>query len=65
MNEVMKVLTIFATILIPMTVGSGIYGMNFQNMPELAWPLGYPIALSLMVLIAIIMSLYFWKKGWF
>lgn len=61
----MKVLTIIATILIPMTVVSGIYGMNFQNMPELAWPLGYPMALLLMVMIAIIMSIYFWKKDWF
>ncbi|MFX1505441.1 MAG: magnesium/cobalt transporter CorA [Promethearchaeota archaeon] len=64
MNEVMKVLTIIATIVIPMTVISGIYGMNFQVMPELAWPVGYPIALSLMLLVAIIMLSYFWKKGW-
>ncbi len=64
MNEVMKVLTIIATIVIPMTVVSGIYGMNFQLMPELAWPIGYPMALSLMLLVAIIMLSYFWKKGW-
>ncbi|MFX0183543.1 MAG: magnesium/cobalt transporter CorA [Candidatus Hodarchaeota archaeon] len=64
MNEVMKVLTIIATIVIPMTVISGIYGMNFQFMPELAWPIGYPIALSLMLMVAIIMLSYFWKKGW-
>ncbi|MFW9905815.1 MAG: magnesium/cobalt transporter CorA [Candidatus Thorarchaeota archaeon] len=64
MNEVMKVLTIIATILIPMTVISGIYGMNFQNMPELAWPLGYPIALTLMLMIAAILVIYFWRKGW-
>ena len=64
MNEVMKVLTIIATIVIPMTVISGVYGMNFQLMPELSWPIGYPIALSLMLLIAIIMITYFWKRGW-
>ncbi|MHA2227360.1 MAG: magnesium/cobalt transporter CorA [Candidatus Hodarchaeales archaeon] len=64
MNEVMKVLTIIATIVIPMTVISGIYGMNFQLMPELAWPIGYPMALSLMLLVAIIMLSYFWKKKW-
>ncbi|UCG03968.1 MAG: magnesium/cobalt transporter CorA [Candidatus Heimdallarchaeota archaeon] len=64
MNEVMKVLTIIATIVIPMTVVSGIYGMNFQLMPELTWPIGYPMALSLMLLVAIIMLSYFWKKGW-
>ncbi len=65
MNEVMKVLTIIATIVIPMTVISGIYGMNFQFMPELSWPLGYPFALSLMILVAIIMITYFWRKKWF
>ncbi|MFX0122388.1 MAG: magnesium/cobalt transporter CorA [Candidatus Hodarchaeota archaeon] len=64
MNEVMKVLTIIATIVIPMTVISGIYGMNFQSMPELTWPIGYPMALSLMLLVALIMISYFWKKGW-
>jgi magnesium transporter len=64
MNEVMKVLTIIATILIPMTVVSGIYGMNFQNIPELSWPLGYPMALMLMFMIAVIMVTYFWRKGW-
>ncbi|MFX1247605.1 MAG: magnesium/cobalt transporter CorA [Promethearchaeota archaeon] len=64
MNEVMKVLTIIATIVIPMTVISGIYGMNFHLMPELAWSFGYPMALSLMLLVAIIMLSYFWKKGW-
>ena len=64
MNEVMKVLTIIATIVIPMTVISGIYGMNFQSMPELAWPFGYPMALLLMLSVAIIMISYFWRKGW-
>jgi magnesium transporter len=64
MNEVMKVLTIIATIVIPMTVISGIYGMNFQSMPELAWSFGYPMALLLMLSVAIIMISYFWKKGW-
>ena len=64
MNEVMKVLTIIATIVIPMTVISGIYGMNFQLIPELSWPIGYPMALSLMLFIAIIMITYFWKRGW-
>ncbi len=64
MNEVMKVLTIIATIVIPMTVISGIYGMNFQFMPELIWPFGYPMALFLMLLVALIMLSYFWRKGW-
>jgi magnesium transporter len=64
MNEIMKVLTIMATIMIPMTVISGIYGMNFQNIPELSWVLGYPMALFMMLLVAIIMITYFWKKKW-
>ncbi|MFX1282680.1 MAG: magnesium/cobalt transporter CorA [Promethearchaeota archaeon] len=64
MNEVMKVLTVIATIVIPMTVISGIYGMNFQSMPELTWPIGYPMALFFMLMVAIVMLTYFWKKGW-
>lgn len=64
MNQIMKVLTIVSTIVIPMTVISGIYGMNFQYMPELHWILGYPMALVFMGLIAIIMISYFWKKDW-
>ncbi|MFX1250554.1 MAG: magnesium/cobalt transporter CorA [Promethearchaeota archaeon] len=64
MNEVMKVLTIIATITIPLTVISGIYGMNFQFMPERDWIFGYPFALSLMGLVVIIMLVYFWRKKW-
>ena len=64
MNEVMKVLTIIATIFIPMTFIAGVYGMNFQNMPELAWPNGYYLALSVMAAIGLIMVGYFRRKGW-
>jgi len=64
MNEVMKVLTVISTIVIPMTVISGIYGMNFASMPELSWPLGYPMALFFMLVIAIVMITYFWRKNW-
>lgn len=64
MNEVMKVLTIISTIVIPMTVISGIYGMNFASMPELSWPLGYPMALFFMLIIAIVMITFFWRKNW-
>ena len=46
MNEVMKVLTIIATIFIPITFIAGVYGMNFENMPELKWGASYPIALA-------------------
>jgi len=71
MNEVMKVLTIFAAIFIPLTFIAGIYGMNFNtdkspfNMPELNWYLGYPIALGIMVLTGIGMLIYFKRKKWF
>lgn len=70
MNEVMKVLTIFASIFIPLTFIAGIYGMNFNpnispyNMPELNWFLGYPFALTIMVIMSAIMILYFKRKKW-
>lgn len=71
MNEVMKVLTIIATIFIPLTFIAGIYGMNFNpdsspwNMPELNWYYGYPASLAFMVVLSLIMIYYFRRKGWF
>jgi magnesium transporter len=64
MNEVMKVLTIIATIFIPITFVAGIYGMNFENMPELSWPWGYFGALGVMGLIGGVMVIYFRRKHW-
>lgn len=64
MNEVMKVLTIIATIFIPITFVAGIYGMNFKYMPELEWPWGYGVAWLIMVAIAISMICYFKRKLW-
>ncbi len=64
MNEVMKVLTIIATIFIPLTFIAGIYGMNFTNMPELEWRNGYFIVLGGMFLIFLGMLVYFKKKKW-
>lgn len=64
MNEVMKVLTIIATIFIPLTFIAGIYGMNFQNMPELGWRWGYFAVLIVMVSIGISMLAYFKRKKW-
>jgi len=64
MNEVMKVLTIIATIFIPLTFIAGIYGMNFEYMPELGWRLGYPGALGIMAVIVVIMLMYFHRKEW-
>lgn len=64
MNEVMKVLTIFAAIFIPLTFAAGIYGMNFDYMPELHWRWGYFAALGVMASVAIIMIVYFKKRRW-
>lgn len=65
MNEVMKTLTIIATIFIPLTFLAGIYGMNFVHMPELAWPWAYPTLLGLMGAIVVAMIAIFRKKRWF
>lgn len=64
MNEVMKVLTIMASIFIPLTFIAGIYGMNFDRMPELHWQYGYYAALGLMLIIFIGMLIFFKRKGW-
>ena len=63
-NETMKVLTIFSAIMLPLTLIAGIYGMNFEHMPELHWIHGYAYALALMIGIAVMMVGYFWLKGW-
>ena len=63
-NEVMRVLTLVATIFIPLTFIVGIYGMNFEDMPELSEPLGYPTVWVVMVGTAVGLTLYFRRKGW-
>ncbi len=69
-NEIMKVLTIMATIFIPLGFIAGVYGMNFDpgaspwNMPELKWIYGYPFALGLMALVAVGLLIFFWYRGW-
>lgn len=71
MNEVMKTLTVIATIFIPLTFIAGVYGMNFDlsaspwNMPELHWWFGYPAVLFIMGAIAVLMLFYFRRKSWF
>jgi magnesium transporter len=65
MNEVMKVLTIMASIFIPLTFIAGVYGMNFRFMPELEWKYGYFLSLGLMLLVFVSLLLYFKKKKWF
>ena len=64
MNDIMKVLTIIATIFIPLTFVAGVYGMNFDYMPELRWHWGYPVVMLSMALIGISMFLYFKKRRW-
>ncbi|MBS0349572.1 MAG: magnesium/cobalt transporter CorA [Proteobacteria bacterium] len=64
MNEIMKVLTIIATIFMPITFISSIYGMNFHYMPELSWRWAYPAVLGLMVVIVLWMLQYYRRKKW-
>lgn len=69
LNEVMKLLTIIATIFIPLSFLTGLWGMNFDraspfNMPELGWRFGYPLALIVMIAIGAGLAWYFWRKGW-
>ena len=64
MNEVMKVLTIIATIFIPLTFVAGLYGMNFEFMPELKWHWGYFAALLVMAAVAVFMVFFFRRKRW-
>ncbi len=63
-NDVMRVLTVMASIFIPLTFLAGIYGMNFENMPELHVRWSYPVLLAVMVAIAAGMLAYFYRKGW-
>jgi magnesium transporter len=64
MNEIMKVLTIIATIFIPITFIVGVYGMNFTNMPEITWPWGYPMVWLVIIVIVVGLLLFFKKKKW-
>lgn len=64
LSEIMKVLTIIATIFIPLTFLSGWYGMNFKHMPELDWVWGYPMIIAVAVSVVIGMLLFFRRKGW-
>jgi magnesium transporter len=64
MNEIMKVLTIIATIFIPITFIAGVYGMNFKNMPELEWPWGYGLVWCVMIAVVIALVIFFKRKKW-
>jgi len=64
MNAVMKVLTIIATIFMPLTFLAGVYGMNFKYLPELEWRLGYPVFWIVILIITVTMLIFFKKKDW-
>lgn len=64
LNQVMKVLTIIATIFMPLTFMAGVYGMNFKHMPELEWRWGYPLVLLIMLSVGGLMLTYFRRKKW-
>ena len=64
LNEIMKVLTIFSTIFIPLTFFAGVYGMNFKNLPELGWQYGYFLFWGVMIVIILVMLAWFRRKKW-
>jgi magnesium transporter len=63
-NDIIKIFSVAAVVFLPPTLVASIYGMNFHHMPELGWMFGYPFALLLMVLCAVLPYLYFKRKGW-
>ena len=64
LNQVMKVLTMISTVVLPMTLVAGIYGMNFKHMPELDWEWGYPLAIGIMLTMALGSLAFFRWRGW-
>ena len=63
-NEIMRVLTVFSAIMLPLSLIAGIYGMNFEHIPELHWLHGYQFALGMMAILAVGMLIFFRRKGW-
>jgi magnesium transporter len=63
-NDVMKTLAVLSAIILPLSLLAGIYGMNFENMPELKTEFGYYMTLGLMLLITVVLLIYFWRRGW-
>jgi magnesium transporter len=64
LNSIMKVLTMISTVVLPMTLVAGVYGMNFKHMPEIEWPWGYPLALALMAATGVTGYLFFRWSRW-
>lgn len=65
MNQAMKTLTILTSIFAPLTFIAAIYGMNFDDMPELRSSFAYPLILALMLLVAALQVIWLWRRGWF
>ena len=63
-NDIIKIVSVAAVVFLPPTLIASVYGMNFEFMPELEWYIGYPFALLLMVLSALLPYLYFRRRGW-
>ena len=63
-NEIMKTLAVVSAIILPLTLIAGIYGMNFENMPELHSQYGYFVTLGVMALLTLVLLIYFWRRGW-
>ena len=63
-NDVMKTLAVLSAIILPLSLIAGIYGMNFEHMPELKSPTGYFVVLGVMALITVVLLIYFWQRGW-
>jgi magnesium transporter len=63
-NDVMKTLAVLSAIVLPLSLIAGIYGMNFEYMPELRSPYGYFATLGSMLLLAVLLLVYFWRRGW-
>lgn len=63
-NAIIKIVSVAAVVFLPPTLVASIYGMNFQHMPELAWPLGYPLAILMMIISAVLPFYLFKRKGW-
>ena len=63
-NEIVKVLTMISAVFIPLNFIAGVYGMNFENMPEIHSPLGYPLVMGFMLAVAVVMLTFFKRRGW-
>ncbi len=64
-NQIIKLFSVAAVMLMPPTLIASVYGMNFKNIPELSWEFGYPVAILVMILSAVVPYLWFKRKGWF